>query len=163
MTKSGGSARKHKHKKQRKKSFFLKLYFFLTLFFYWTFAFKIWNYRKQASLRLPEKIIDRKFAYYALAKILHFNFIFKTLFFFSIPLMPYPLHPKPHLSSPKNVVIWSFGHFAVFRAWLLGLSLIDEKKTDHLMKRKTEHLMRRKQSRRKREMRFLPALLLACS
>ncbi len=41
--------------------------------------------------------------------------------------MPYPLHPKPHLSSPKNVVIWSFGHFAVFYAWLLDSSLIDEK------------------------------------
>ena len=127
MTKSGGSARKHKHKKQWKKSFFfLKLYFFLTLFFYWTFAFKIWNYRKQASLRLPEKIIDRKFAYYALAKILHFNFIFKTLFFL---YTPYAISSpsKASFKLPKkcgHLVIWSFGHFAVFYALLLDLPLI---------------------------------------
>ena len=54
---------------------------------------------------------------------------------------------KVLLSSPKkcgHLVIWSFGHFAVSYAWLLDLSLIDEKKTNHLMKRKTEHLMKRK-------------------
>ena len=25
--------------------------------------------------------------------------------------MPYPLHPKPHLSSPKKM--WSFGHLVI--------------------------------------------------
>lgn len=39
--------------------------------------------------------------------------------------MPYPLHAKPSWVSPENLVIWSFGHFAVFYAWLLlVLSLI---------------------------------------
>ena len=58
------------------------------------------------------------------------KFYFLTLFlklylFFSIPPMPYPLHAKPSWVSSENLVIWSFGHFAVFYAWLLlVLSLI---------------------------------------
>ena len=47
------------------------------------------------------------------------------LFFFYTPTMPYPLHAKPSWVSSENLVIWSFGHFAVFYAWLLlVLSLI---------------------------------------
>lgn len=75
MTKSGGLERKHKHKEQWKKSFFSKTLFLFNFIFLLNFRILNMNL-SQASLRLPEKIIDRKFAYYALAKVLYFNFIF---------------------------------------------------------------------------------------
>ena len=109
--------------------FFLKLYFILTIFFNWTFAFKILNYRKQASLRLPEMIINRKICLLCTCESSVFLTLFLKLYlFFSIPpLMPYPLHAKPSWVSPENLVIWSFGHLVILPFFMLDylvLSLI---------------------------------------
>ena len=113
-------------KNNGKNIFFLKLYFILTIFFNWTFAFKIWNYRKQASLRLPEMIINRKICLLCTCESSVFLTLFLKLYlFFSIP-------PSCHILSMQSPLeflpkIWSFGHLVILPFFMLDylvLSLI---------------------------------------
>ena len=63
----------------------------------------------------PDRDDNRlKMFYYALAKVRYLTLFFKLYFFFSVIFSP----SKALLSFPQkcgHLVIWSFGHFAVFK------------------------------------------------